>query len=240
MVKDKVSRGCLAFCLFNCPPTPTPMAEALQKMNLVEMRTPREVWPVGTILALKRDQWNNIVQVSDVCDPRRSAPERAVLGVGFFEERTGELSELERSSRSGKIGVTGVILSDLKASLSAEGQYISSATLSISNTKLQYADAVALTQTARRMMQDPECLQQVKIYSQQPLELTSLSHVLVADLSYTISFTSGVDAALKADLLKRLGGTLGAGYDVEQGRVFRGRSLTFGFGLPPVSPLPTP
>jgi hypothetical protein len=50
------------------------MQVALNSMGLIEMRSPREVWPVGTILGVKKDKWGSITEVPDVCNPILIAP----------------------------------------------------------------------------------------------------------------------------------------------------------------------
>jgi hypothetical protein len=226
------------FALFSaCSPPQTPLSVALQKMGLYEMRLPKHVWPIGTIVAVKRDQSGRINEVQDVCNPEMMDPGIIELGKSYVVDPTPSVSDLEETSASGKISMTATILGDVKAGLGSDGHLVSSISLSISNAQILQADAVTMLRTARLLMGYPDCVNQVKSYKSAGYEITSLSKVLVADLSYSVNFSSGTSASLEATLLQKIAGQLNANYDHDHNALTRGTALTFGFNVPPVSPI---
>ncbi|MFC7738247.1 hypothetical protein ACFQX4_21025 [Roseomonas sp. GCM10028921] len=228
----------LCFWPMSCPPDPTPMAVALQKMNLVEMRQPKQVWPIGTVVALRRNGQGAIIEVVDLCDPSFIDPSLVQLGRSFQKDRTAEVADLEKRSAQGSISMTGVVLEDVKATLGADARYVQGMTLTISNAWILYADAVTLAGTAQRLMQNPDCARQVDNYRKSGFEINSLSRVFVADLVYNVTFSAGAEPHLRLRLLERMSAQLSVRFDAERSSLVRGSALTFGFAVPPVSPVP--
>ena len=200
------------------------------------MRSPRQVWPVGTIVAVKRNGGGYITEVPDVCNPVLIAPSLVQEGKTYMRERTRDVDELEQKSASGSIAMTDIILSDLKANLGAEAKYISSVSVSLSNSWIYYADAATLTRTARELMSIPDCVNNVTNYRKSQYELTSLDKVFVADLSYKVSFSSDISESTKLSLLKIIGAKLNASCHSSRNSLVKGSALTFGFSVPGVSP----
>jgi hypothetical protein len=232
----KSSAACLGL-FAACPPHQTPLSVALQKMGLYEMRLPKQVWPIGTIVAVKRDQTGSISEVQDVCNPEMMDPRIIKLGESYVEDQTPSISSLEETSTSGKLSMTATILGDVKAGLGSDGDVVSSISLGISRAMIFQADAVTMLKTARKLMQFQDCVVQVKSYKSAGYEITSLSKVLVADLSYSVNFSAGTSASLEATLLTKIAGQLSAKYDHKNDTLTRGTALTFGFNVPPVSPI---
>lgn len=222
----------------SCPPPMQPLGLQLQKMGLVEMRSPREVWPIGTIVAIKRDQYQNIIEVPDVCNPILIAPSLVKQGTSFMKEKTSEASQLERASVGGSFSLNGVSVGDVKAGLGAKGERLSGINVSISNAWILYADDVTLSRTAAALLKDPDCSAQVRHRQQAGYTVTVLDRVLVADMTYTINTSGSLSGEEKAELTKQVGEELRASYDQAHQTLVKGGGLTFGFSVASVSPVP--
>jgi hypothetical protein len=222
----------------------TTLQVALQKMGLTEMRSPREVWPVGTIVGVKRNEQGYITEVPDVCNPLLIMPNLIQEGQAgsYMRERTNTVSEIEKAAASGSIAMTGIVLSDLKANLGAGAKCVLDVSVSLSNSWILYADAVTLTRTARKLMSIPDCSENVRHYRNSGYEVTSLEKVFVADLAYTVSFSTDITEheSIRLSLLRAMAANLHAIYDASRNSLIRGAALTFGFSVPNknVSPVP--
>lgn len=231
--------ACFLGILGACPPQMEPLGVALQKMGLIEMRSPREVWPVGTIVAIKRDQWGRITEVPDVCNPIFVNPSLVKEGKSYMREKTKDTSELEHASTSGGLALNGVSVGDVKAGLGANGQFLSGINLEISNARILYADDVTLSNTADALVQDPKCSESVNKRRLAGYEITALDKVLVADLTYKVSLSGDFSGDARASLLKQVGAQLKASYDEGSQTLVKGGGLTFGFSVASVSPVTT-
>jgi hypothetical protein len=217
-----------------------PLQAALQKMGLTEMRLPRDDWPVGTIVAIKRDEWGNIREVPDVCNPLLMSPSLIKEGPGgsFIRTRTKDVSDLERSSTMGRAALSGAAVNDLKAGLGADGQLISGIDLGISQAWILYADGYTLSKTVDALTGDPRCAAEINKRRQKGYEVTALDQVLVANLTYTVSLSGKLSGEAEASLLKKVGAELKASYDQGKQTLIAGDGLTFGFSVPTLSPVP--
>jgi hypothetical protein len=241
VVKMRIHRNvmaCLLGFIGNCPPPMEPLGVALQRMGLVEMRSPREIWPIGTVVAVKRDQSGNIIEVPDVCNTALMDPSVVREGKSYRQERTGQISKLEDASTSGGLALNGISINDVKAGLGADGQYIAGISLTISNAWIFYADDVVLSVTVDALVRDPRCADAIDRRRKAGYEITALEKVLVADLTYTVNLSGNVSGEVKATLLKQVGAQLRATYDEHNQTLIRGGGLTFGFSVVPAGAIP--
>jgi hypothetical protein len=222
----------------NFGPDQTPLGETLAAMNLIEMRTPRQSWPIGTILTVTRNARGQIVKVDDVCNPALLAPQLEQQGVTYMISQTSEMQSLEQRSMSGGISVSAPILQQIAADARISGAQSFRMNVMLNNTKLLYTDASSLRATVRRLMEVPDCRDSVRQARQEGKELTALYQVLVADLSYSVSFTGDVDASARANAMSQISAALNGRVEGGGNRIIAGNGLTFGFALAPFSPMP--
>jgi hypothetical protein len=247
------------WCIFNCPPPPTPIGEVIREMRFEELDPFRhDSSLLGSLVGVAKFD-SGEARRSVLCNPALHDRDLLKQDQNFFRDKTVDLKYAERVQAAGHLTLSAGFSALLQSWAEAAPNYahIKNISVTIDHAYSLWTDEAALGDIAKKLLSIPSCadsyanwrkvkrqydeqrVEQPQDKSRIPdLQLNLYQSILMASISYSIDIDSSASLEARASTISTMEAQLGASYDKGSHLFKTGEDMAIGYNVSLVTPLP--